>query len=205
MRVFFDLASAIYRGSALGALLLGAAAPAHAAYTVIFEQEGSDVVATGSGAIDTAGLVFVSDASALVGINPSQGYEVSGFYLPIGETFQGITGPASYGDGGFQAPDVNLGELVGIIPLDSVLVVHDGYVSGSPLTDTATYDNATFASLGLTPGKYVYTWGSGADADSFTIQIGVPEPSTWAMMLVGFGGLGFAGWRAQRRPAAIAA
>ena len=33
------------------------------------------------------------------------------------------------------------------------------------------------------------------------IQIGlppVPEPSTWAMMLVGFGGLGFAAYRAKR-------
>jgi hypothetical protein len=29
-----------------------------------------------------------------------------------------------------------------------------------------------------------------------------PEPSTWAMMLVGFAGLGVAGWRAQRKIAA---
>jgi hypothetical protein len=27
----------------------------------------------------------------------------------------------------------------------------------------------------------------------------VPEPSTWAMMLVGFAGLGFAGYRASRK------
>jgi PEP-CTERM motif len=32
----------------------------------------------------------------------------------------------------------------------------------------------------------------------------VPEPSTWAMMLVGFAGLGFAGYRASRRTAAAA-
>jgi hypothetical protein len=32
----------------------------------------------------------------------------------------------------------------------------------------------------------------------------VPEPSTWAMMLLGFAGLGVAGWRASRRPAAAA-
>ena len=32
----------------------------------------------------------------------------------------------------------------------------------------------------------------------------VPEPSTWAMLLVGFAGLGFAGYR-SRRPAASAA
>jgi phospholipase/lecithinase/hemolysin len=31
-----------------------------------------------------------------------------------------------------------------------------------------------------------------------------PEPSTWAMMLVGFAGLGFAGWRARRRATGIA-
>jgi hypothetical protein len=30
----------------------------------------------------------------------------------------------------------------------------------------------------------------------------VPEPSTWAMMLVGFAGLGFAGYRASRRAVA---
>jgi hypothetical protein len=34
------------------------------------------------------------------------------------------------------------------------------------------------------------------------IQVdGVPEPSTWAMMLLGFAGLGFAGYRASRRAA----
>jgi unsaturated chondroitin disaccharide hydrolase len=33
----------------------------------------------------------------------------------------------------------------------------------------------------------------------------IPEPSTWAMMLVGFAGLGFAGYRVSRRTAAFAA
>jgi Domain of unknown function (DUF4082)/PEP-CTERM motif len=32
----------------------------------------------------------------------------------------------------------------------------------------------------------------------------VPEPSTWAMMLLGFAGIGVAGWRAQRKAAALA-
>jgi hypothetical protein len=31
--------------------------------------------------------------------------------------------------------------------------------------------------------------------------IAVPEASTWAMMLLGFGGLGYAGWRGSRKPA----
>ena len=32
----------------------------------------------------------------------------------------------------------------------------------------------------------------------------VPEPSTWAMMLIGFAGLGFAGYRASRKAVSIA-
>ena len=32
-----------------------------------------------------------------------------------------------------------------------------------------------------------------------------PEPSTWAMMILGFAGLGFAGYRKSRKAAAIAA
>ena len=31
--------------------------------------------------------------------------------------------------------------------------------------------------------------------------IAVPEASTWAMMLLGFAGLGYAGWRGSRKPA----
>ena len=33
----------------------------------------------------------------------------------------------------------------------------------------------------------------------------VPESSTWAMMLLGFAGLGFAGYRKSRKAAALAA
>jgi hypothetical protein len=43
------------------------------------------------------------------------------------------------------------------------------------------------------------TVGSGT-----VITGGVPEPSTWAMMMVGFAGLGFAGWRKARPVTSIA-
>ena len=39
---------------------------------------------------------------------------------------------------------------------------------------------------------------SGLFNDSGTIQSPVPEPSTWAMILLGFVGLGFAGYRRAR-------
>jgi hypothetical protein len=77
--------------------------------------------------------------------------------------------------------------------------VPSGYVSGTSLSDTSTYDGATFASLGVTPGVYKWTWGSGTNADSFKLDIvAVPEPSTWIMMLAGFAGLGLVAWSKGR-------
>src|SRR5207253_2572452 len=59
------------------------------------------------------------------------------------------------------------------------------------------------ASLGI--GQYNLTFSGnapngGAEAGSVTFRLAVPEPSTWAMMLLGFGGIGFA-MRRRRRPA----
>ena len=34
--------------------------------------------------------------------------------------------------------------------------------------------------------------------DNLTVSAAIPEPSTWAMMLLGFAGLGFAGYRRAR-------
>jgi hypothetical protein len=56
----------------------------------------------------------------------------------------------------------------------------------------------------LGPGDPV-TGGAGdpfTALDSFTVTVGVPEPSTWAMMLLGFAGLGFAGYRRSRKTVA---
>jgi PEP-CTERM motif len=43
------------------------------------------------------------------------------------------------------------------------------------------------------------------DDGVFVLGGAVPEPSTWAMMLIGFAGLGFLGWRGSRKTAAHSA
>jgi hypothetical protein len=99
--------------------------------------------------------------------------------------------------------------MVGIYNYPDLLVVPYDYVSGSPLMDTSTYDNATFSRLGVTPDIYVWTWGSGANADSFTLKAeaaAVPEPATLGLMVIGLLGAGFAGRkRRQTRPAGATA
>jgi hypothetical protein len=57
------------------------------------------------------------------------------------------------------------------------------YVSDSALSDSATWTNSSFSSLGVTPGTYVWTWGSGADADSLTLDV-VPAPALSGLPLL---------------------
>jgi uncharacterized membrane protein len=51
-------------------------------------------------------------------------------------------------------------------------------VSGTNISGTATYLNESFSSLGLTPGTYTWTWGTGNNQGVFNLQIGVqPTPT----------------------------
>ena len=42
-----------------------------------------------------------------------------------------------------------------------------GYVSDNLLSNASTYDNQTFASLGVTPGTFKWAWASGANQNLF--------------------------------------
>ena len=54
-----------------------------------------------------------------------------------------------------------------------------------------TFDNKWFRILGTDPFTS-FTVISTRNAFEFDMAGGVPEPSTWAMMLIGFAGLGYA-------------
>ena len=194
--------------SALGLLAVGPVATgisgrAEASVVIDISQVGSDVVAEGNGTIDLTGLTKFGFSSAGGVLWPAIGAALVGGGA-IADAYVGLSGPSSFGTGPSEGPDSRSGDLFGIwrVALETgaapVLFVPTGYVSG-PLSGSMVYDGQTISSLGLTPGTYVYTWGPPADDDSLTVKIGtIPEPSTWAMMLLGFVGLGFAGYRRAR-------
>ena len=86
----------------------------------------------------------------------------------------------SIGAGAIGGPEINSlhanrasGDLVALVPsgCQEHLLFLMVTTSGAPLSETSTYLKASLASLGLTPGAYVYNWGSGDHADSFTIDV----------------------------------
>ncbi|HEX5325292.1 MAG TPA: PEP-CTERM sorting domain-containing protein [Acetobacteraceae bacterium] len=197
------LAKGVSAAAIGAAMLIGtalSAPPAEAGYIVTLTQVGTDVVATGSGTIDLTGLTFNRTAGDPAAVFPSAGGIITGPATVTSEdAYGGFSGPASFGSGGFSFADSGSGDVVGIVSSTGLLSVPSGYVSGSALSDTATYDNQTFATLGITPGSYVWTWGSGTDADSFTLDVGVPEPGSLALLATALIGLGALGWSRRRR------
>lgn len=178
---------------AIAATLMLCCGSSFAAYTVTFSEVGPNVVANGSGSINTA--AFVSNP-----IVTPQRVTPTSAQLFIGGTpllnppalrWSGgvITGPSSFGLGGGFA-SAALGDLVGIQGAAQNLFTPVGYVSQTALNSSATWNGTTVAGMGLVPGTYTWTWGAGPTADSFTIVIPapglsaspIPTLSEWALI-----------------------
>jgi hypothetical protein len=150
--------------------------PAQAGYTVTVQQVGPDVVATGSGPLDLAGLSNLGGSglglASSAQIGPDSGTIVTGPTRTTNDKYTGtVVGPTNFGIGGLTFASSGSGDRVGITALPGfVLRVPTGYVSGTALSDSATYIGKTFATLGVTPGTYVWTWGPGAN-QNFTLDV----------------------------------
>jgi hypothetical protein len=174
------------------AWLLSARTAQAGGYTVTLQQVGSDVVATGNGAIDLTGLTFFQSGSLSPAMHPRKllgncGDCGSAFIYtgPTSSKVDSYSNPsgwgASLGGGDTTLATSGSGDMVGIATNVDVagnvnlLSVPRGYVSGTFLSDSATYSGKTFATLGVRPGTYVWKWGTGAN-QNFTLQI-LPGPN----------------------------
>lgn len=93
------------------------------------------------------------------------------------------TAPSSFGFGSVTFASSFSGDVFGISNLSNIGFIgfSENYISGTPLSSLLTFTGATFDSLGITEGTYIYTL---VNNDTVTLQIGnnnpntsVPEPS----------------------------
>ena len=184
--------------AALIVLLVGGTS--HGGYVVNLTQSGGDVVASGSGTINTTDLPTPGLGNAGAELGAGNATALFGPNLAVSASYyDGTNGPNAFGTGGTFGADSGNGDFIGV--QGSRLWLPQDYVSGSLLDSTDTFSGQTFASLGLTPGTYTWTWGSGGDADFFTMNIGgssVPEPSSFLLASSGLGLLALAALARRR-------
>jgi hypothetical protein len=177
-------------------LLASGIARADSIYIVTLTQVGPNVVATGSGAIDLTGLTSFGSPFASPELFPAHGIIGTG---PSGtiDFYSGLSGPFSFGPGDAAFPSSTSGDSVFLEDFGLDVDVPQGYVSGTSLSSSATFDSATLASLGVTPGTHTWTWNSGAN--SFVLQVPVaPTPEPSSLLLMGTGLLAWL-WRARKQ------
>lgn len=99
---------------------------------------------------------------------------------------------------GADTPADTPGNLIDSFTNTAALIVdsfsHDG---AGPISDKGPFSMTEQSIFTLTP------FGQLVNRGQTEIKLAVPEPSTWAMMLLGFAGLGYAGFRKARARSAI--
>jgi len=194
-------------------LLLLASSPSQSAVQVNINQVGADVVAVASGTLNVGSLGAPGAASTLglmqyvalgnyaytVGQGSANAYAVT-FVTQQPLHAVAIDVPASVSTGGPVGVDAGAGAFELFVPA--------GYVSGAAINSSSTWTNRTFASLGLSPGAYVFNYG----ADNITFLVGpqgsatvaVPSSTPLAQLLIALG-VALLAWRSRRKATSVEA
>lgn len=184
------------------AAAMAVAAPAHAAAFIDIAEVGNNVEFVLSGSLDLTGMTKVTQNP---GARSQNGFYIGGFPLVSMGTagsyhfYSGLTGNPFQVNSGRQASE-SYGQTFELRGDLGRVAVPGGYVSGTALTARNVFANTTLAALNMVEGSYVYA----LPQDTLTVRVGpqavgsVPEPATWAMLVLGFGTIG-AGLRARRK------
>ena len=150
-----------------------------AGFTATVSQVGPNVVWSGSGSFNLTNLTLNQNIPGV-----SAGYNAQNAQFIIGpssnvSTYSGSSftvHPSSFGGIGSAAVSSTSGSVFGIVQTGGItapreVLVPQGYVSGTVISGSATFNSTTIAGMGLTSGTYVWQWGSGAGAGSLTLII----------------------------------
>ena len=160
-----------------------------AAVVAIATQEGGNVVFSFSGSFLTTGLdplvvtpttirAVISPALGGIGFGSISGADSTRYPLPV-------TPIGSFGSGATTFADLTSGSIFGLGSSSGFaeLILPQGYLSGSIISGSMTFSDATFQSLGLSPGTYGITWPVDAQTESFTLVV-VPEATSTCLVLL---------------------
>jgi hypothetical protein len=141
-------------------------------FNVSISQVGPDVVWNGSGKFNLAALTSAGTQTIGGGYQSSQAIWAIGPTTTVDSYSGTITYPTVFGTSQVGV-NSNTGSTFGILPGGSgrLLYVPTGYTSNTTISGTSTYDNQTISSMGLTPGTYTWSWGSGGSASSLVMTI----------------------------------
>jgi hypothetical protein len=154
-------------------VLLLPAAESLAGVTVTIEQSGADVVAEATGSIAMPACISTVPAGSIPGtMDFATG---SNFAYIVGQgaadlcSFNLTTAEPLHSAVFTAFADSNSGGPVGVdVAGGEVLVVPQNYISGTAITATSTWANQTLVDLELTPGSYVFDFGT----DTITFVVG---------------------------------
>ena len=195
-------------GMACGAVALGAAQPANATVTIANGSQmsvgGNAQLNGGTNAATSTSVDFLVEPGDVAGAAPGTVTNYIGTGTFAGQSCSlmvcgSINDITSVSIGASATPLFTLIDgvtfsLLAITSIDTsspdVLAFHGTGAFGGTLGGDA---------LAYTPGTFVFTTQGGNLTTFSATAIAVPEPGTWALMLLGFSGIGMA-LRRRRRP-----
>jgi PEP-CTERM motif len=186
-------------------LLLGVAAAALLGMQPV--AQAATVVVENVGSVINESKALPAEATPGVGVSFAQFFE---FSLPTTESVTASVSDSGVGSlavlGGVL--NLNFHTTTGVGPL---FIPAGALIDSSPFTNTAGGQEATVGPQILTAGNYFVdvTGTSGASPihlaiDGTVTALATPEPSTWAMLGLGFGMLAFIGRKAKRQRLSLA-
>jgi hypothetical protein len=181
--------------------------------TFNFTETGGNVVVTASGSItDNQAWVYAFDGGGTALVDPLVASIYFGglgrFYqaLQTGGSWTGSFGPGGSSSSGTSASSFS-NDALGFTTAGYLLLPSNySILTPTALSSTMTFTGATFTSLGITTGSYVFN--NGGDTIQLTFGGGggssVPDAGPGPALVLLLGGLGLRQWRSSRRARAAA-